>query len=175
VLHSTPHLETHLLDIATRRPTLSPYTGDRAKKPRNISIDEHPPRTLTEEWSRNFRVMNTMFLPLLLVAALLYCATASSDFQQQCLTFKPHQLIPGASLHILSYVPANTTLTFPDNDASCNRKAQLVSVDICRMALSIKTSPHSNIIFEAWLPETWTGRFLATGNGGIDGCMYINI
>lgn len=29
---------------------------------------------------------------------------------------------------------------------------------------------------EAWLPETWTGRFLSTGNGGVDGCIqYVDM
>jgi feruloyl esterase len=114
-----------------------------------------------------------MFFPLLFSSVLVPCVAAASDFQQRCLAFKPDELIPDATLDILSYVSANTTLSFPDNDASCNRKAQLVSIDICRMALSIKTSEHSSIVFEAWFPETWSGRFLATGNGGIDGCQSI--
>jgi feruloyl esterase len=114
-----------------------------------------------------------MFFPLVFSSVLVVCVAAASEFQQRCLAFKPHELISGATVDILSYVPANTTLTFPDNDASCNRKTQIVSADVCRMALSIKTSEHSSIIFEAWFPETWTGRFLATGNGGIDGCQYI--
>ena len=73
--------------------------------------------------------------------------------------------------NVLEYVAANTTLTFPDNAASCNRGKQAVAANLCRIALTIQTTGESSIIFEAWLPETWSGRFLATGNGGIDGCM----
>jgi hypothetical protein len=44
-------------------------------------------------------------------------------------------------------------------------------VDLCRVALNISTSGRSGVVFEGWLPEGWSGRFLATGNGGIDGCI----
>lgn len=48
----------------------------------------------------------------------------------------------------------------------------MVAVDLCRVALSISTSNRSGITFEIWLPAKWSGRFLATGNGGIDGCLF---
>lgn len=94
-----------------------------------------------------------------------------STFEEKCLAFNPEKFVPGATRTVLQYVPANTTLTFPDNVASCNRASQAVAASLCRVALSIKTSKKSNITFEAWLPEDWSGRFLATGNGGIDGCI----
>ncbi|KAH7095454.1 Tannase/feruloyl esterase [Paraphoma chrysanthemicola] len=102
---------------------------------------------------------------------LAHLADASSSFEQACLAFRPETIVPGATRNILDYVRSGTTLTFPDNDATCNRGSQIVSANLCRIALSIETSPESSITFEAWLPETWTGRFLATGNGGIDGCI----
>jgi feruloyl esterase len=97
-------------------------------------------------------------------------AIASLTFEQRCLAFQPEFLITDATRNILEYVPAGTKLSFPDNDATCNRGSQAVSANLCRIALSVKTSNDSSIAFEAWLPENWTGRFLATGNGGIDGC-----
>lgn len=107
-------------------------------------------------------------LSFLLLSALV---TASSSFEEKCLAFRPEEIIPGSTRNVLEYVAANTTLTFPDNAASCNRGKQAVAANLCRMALSIQTTRVSNITFEAWLPEMWSGRFLATGNGGIDGCM----
>jgi hypothetical protein len=95
---------------------------------------------------------------------------ASTAFETKCLAFRPEKYIDGATRNVLEYVSAGTTLSFPDNDATCNRGTQAVSVDLCRIALKIKTSPTSNIVFEAWFPDNWSGRFLATGNGGIDGC-----
>jgi feruloyl esterase len=35
----------------------------------------------------------------------------------------------------------------------------------------VATSDASGITLEAWFPSNWTGRFLATGNGGIGGCI----
>ncbi|KAF3000291.1 hypothetical protein E8E13_008518 [Curvularia kusanoi] len=114
-----------------------------------------------------------MFAKVVAVSLLLFSASAlaSPDFEKTCLAFKPEKLIPGSTRNVLEYVAANTTLTFPDNVVSCNRVKQAVSGNICRVALSIQTTRDSNITFEAWLPENWSGRFLATGNGGIDGCL----
>ena len=102
--------------------------------------------------------------------ALVQTVWALKPFESRCLAFKPENYIQEATRNVLQFVTAGTTLTFPDNDASCNRASQAVSVDLCRFALSIKTSSTSNVVFEAWFPDNWSGRFLATGNGGIDGC-----
>lgn len=101
--------------------------------------------------------------------------TGSSAFEKRCLSFEPEKFVPGAIRNVLQYVAANTTLSFPDNVASCNRGSQAVAANVCRVALSIKTSKQSNITFEAWLPENWSERFLATGNGGIDGCKSLGV
>jgi hypothetical protein len=94
-----------------------------------------------------------------------------SDFRSTCSTFEPTQYVANATVTVHEFVAAGTTLIFPDNDPSCARPNQTVSADVCRVALNISTSSRSGIIFEGWLPENWTGRFLATGNGGIDGCI----
>lgn len=114
----------------------------------------------------------TMFAALLpvLLLALSQPATASTTFESQCLAFAPEKYVDGATRNVLAFVPAGTNVQFPDNDATCSRANQTASVDLCRIALSIKTTSTSSIIFEAWLPSVWSGRFLATGNGGIDGC-----
>jgi feruloyl esterase len=118
-------------------------------------------------------------LPVLLgaTANVLFPAFAdasSSTFQSKCLAFTPAKYIANSTLTHLEFVTAGTTLLFPDNVASCGRASQLVSADICRIALSIPTSYRSSITFELWLPSTWTGkRFLGTGNGGTDGCKSL--
>lgn len=105
---------------------------------------------------------------------LLILATATHafySFEDKCLSFKPEAHVHNSSLNVLAFVAAGTNLTFPDNDPTCNRTSQIVDLDLCRVALSIPTSNRSSISFELWLPENWSGRFLATGNGGIDGCL----
>ncbi|EOA90253.1 uncharacterized protein SETTUDRAFT_103261 [Exserohilum turcica Et28A] len=115
--------------------------------------------------------MQRAFLLLLLLPLARIAATSSDAFRERCLAFQPQEYSENATLNVLQHVAAGTNLTFPDNDASCNRASQVVSVDLCRIALEITTSPTSKITFEAWLPEDWSGRFLATGNGGVDGCI----
>jgi feruloyl esterase len=102
--------------------------------------------------------------------ALFQTAEAVTAFEKKCLAFAPEKYINGATRGVLQFVAAGTTLTFPHNDATCNRASQAVSADLCRISLLISTSEISNITFEAWFPEKWSDRFLATGNGGIDGC-----
>ncbi len=93
------------------------------------------------------------------------------SFQTACLNFEPLNYVSNAVVNVHEFVIAGTNLQFPNNDPSCGTSNQTVSVDICRIALNISTSNRSGIIFESWLPRDWTGRFLATGNGGIDGCI----
>jgi hypothetical protein len=97
------------------------------------------------------------------------------SFQTACLNFEPLKYVSNSAVNIQEFVVAGTTLQFPDNDPSCGTANRTVSVDICRIVLNISTSDRSGIIFEGWLPRNWTGRFLATGNGGIDvrimGCL----
>jgi feruloyl esterase len=93
------------------------------------------------------------------------------SFQTACLNFEPLNYVSNSAVNIHEFVTAGTTLQFPDSDPSCGTSNQTVSVDICRIALNISTSDRSGVIFEGWLPRNWSGRFLATGNGGIDGCI----
>lgn len=96
---------------------------------------------------------------------------AQLSFEQQCLSLNPDALASGSTLEELEFVQKGRNLTFPDNDPSCNRPSQVIAVDLCRIALSIPTSNRSGFTFELWLPQQWTGRFLGTGNGGLDGCQ----
>ncbi|HEX7238042.1 MAG TPA: tannase/feruloyl esterase family alpha/beta hydrolase, partial [Gammaproteobacteria bacterium] len=41
----------------------------------------------------------------------------------------------------------------------------------CRVAGTIRATAESDIRFELWLPETWNGRFMQTGNGGAAGAI----
>lgn len=64
--------------------------------------------------------------------------------------------------------------TSPGQAADCTSYIT-PSVDICRLVLNITTSTRSHTYFEAWLPNgsktPWNGRFLSTGNGGLNGCV----
>ena len=110
---------------------------------------------------------------LLIVAAGTATPTEQS-FRERCLSFTPEKFIWNSTRTRLEFVPGGTALVLDDNVESCNRPQQAVDADICRVALQIPTSARSSISFELWLPEEWAdGRYLATGNGGIDGCSLV--
>lgn len=100
-------------------------------------------------------------------------AAAASTFEQACSALAAALNIPNATVWFTEHVPANTNLTFPQNNITCGRQSQVspASGSICRIALYVATSPRSGISMEAWLPSNWTGRYLSTGNGGISGCI----
>ncbi|MCJ1243336.1 putative feruloyl esterase B-2 [Trapelia coarctata] len=102
---------------------------------------------------------------------LLPASATTPTFLERCQGFNAETKIHNSTIEVLQYVPASTNLSFPYNDPSCARPYQLVSIALCRIALSTPTSNRSSITFELWLPEVWSGRLLGTGNGGIDGCI----
>ncbi|KAK1621742.1 Tannase/feruloyl esterase [Colletotrichum phormii] len=69
------------------------------------------------------------------------------------------------------YLTSGTELDITEADATCGIFTQSVSVNLCRITAQVPTSNRSGFWFEAWLPEDWSGRFLATGNGGLGGCI----
>lgn len=102
-------------------------------------------------------------------------ALAPDDFETRCNAFVPETYVFNSTRRMVEYVSAGTNLHFPDEDASCGRSSQVAHVDLCRIALSIRTSRTSSIEMETWLPRSWGGRFLGTGNGGIGGCQYLSL
>lgn len=80
---------------------------------------------------------------------------------------------PDVTVNFATHIPAGTNILLSQAGvlATCDRPFQVVPVDLCRVAMFVKTSDISNITLEAWLPSNWTGRFLSTGNGGLSGCI----
>ena len=80
---------------------------------------------------------------------------------------------PNTVVNFANYISAGTNISLDQSGAlaTCGQPAQVVPVDLCRVAMLVHTSDRSNITLEAWLPTNWTGRFLSTGNGGLSGCI----
>ncbi|KAH8893014.1 tannase and feruloyl esterase [Thozetella sp. PMI_491] len=112
-----------------------------------------------------------MWSPVYVSLLLLTVVRAACNFTQQCTALAQELNLPNATVWFTEFVPAGTNLTFPDNDPTCTRPFQVVTADMCRVALYVSTSSKSGISMEAWLPRNWTGRFLSTGNGGLGGCI----
>ncbi|KAL4795094.1 putative feruloyl esterase B [Aspergillus venezuelensis] len=97
-------------------------------------------------------------------------ALPQDQFQARCESFGDEINLPNVKVNVASYVPGNTTLSLADNVPTCDQ-SQLVSKDVCRVAMAVTTSNASEITLEAWFPRDYKGRFLSTGNGGLGGCI----
>ncbi|KAH6723676.1 Tannase/feruloyl esterase [Leptodontidium sp. MPI-SDFR-AT-0119] len=112
-----------------------------------------------------------IFLATLAQSAYGAPANVTNDFSSKCTALASSLNIPHGNVSSSALVSAGSTLQFPNSDPSCGRSSQSVSVNMCRVTLTIATSNRSSIAMEAWLPANWTGRFLSTGNGGLGGCI----
>ncbi|KAF1944607.1 tannase and feruloyl esterase [Clathrospora elynae] len=100
--------------------------------------------------------------------------TTPGDFNSKCAAIASKLAIEGGVVHSAEFVAAGTNFSVPVYDPTCAQAPQPVTADICRIALYVSTSERSGFNMEAWLPSNWTGRFLSTGNGGLNGCIGFN-
>ncbi|KAI1381288.1 tannase and feruloyl esterase [Hypoxylon crocopeplum] len=83
--------------------------------------------------------------------------------------------IPNVTIVAHDYLLNGTTIALPGTVESCggpDLKAN-ATTNLCRLVLVVATTPSSEVQLEAWLPDAqnWNNRLLATGNGGIGGCI----
>ena len=81
-----------------------------------------------------------------------------SDPQAACERLGSTLNAPHVTVNLAQYVAAGTNVSLPEQGtgaASCGNTAQVVSVDLCRIAANVATSNRSEITMEAWLPTNW--------------------
>lgn len=82
---------------------------------------------------------------------------------------------PGVVVLNATHLANNTSIALPGLIPSCANSAGYsaakATTDLCRAVINVNTSSSSTDQIEAWLPDNWNGRFLATGNGGTGGCI----
>jgi hypothetical protein len=119
-------------------------------------------------------VFNISFL---LLETVLAGSIPLTDFDASCANLAKNLSIsnyPGIKVNFAKSVAGGTALDLEADgvDPSCWQFPRgPIPVDLCRISLEVPTSGEGSRIFmEAWLPKDWNGRFLAVGNGGLNGC-----
>ncbi|KAJ7249442.1 tannase and feruloyl esterase [Mycena rebaudengoi] len=110
-------------------------------------------------------------LQLILAAAALFplCVVAV-DQSTKCLALQQNLRLENTTILNVTYITAPTIVT---TLGSCPGllSAPVTSAPLCRIQFVVNTTSTSAVRAEAWLPDTWFGRFMATGNGGLGGCI----
>ncbi|KAI1106428.1 tannase and feruloyl esterase [Jackrogersella minutella] len=92
-----------------------------------------------------------------------------------CTSLRNHVSIPNTTIVAIDYLANGTSIALPGTVESCGGSSLTANAtaDLCRLVLVVSTSPSSEVQLEAWLPDPsiWNRRFLATGDGGIGGCI----
>ena len=88
------------------------------------------------------------------------------DRVAQCNALKDTLSLENTTILDVEYITGPANISTP---GSCQSVA-LASSSVCRVYFVINTTSTSAVHAEAWLPDTWFGRFLGLGNGGLGGC-----
>ncbi|KAF8057399.1 tannase and feruloyl esterase [Lyophyllum atratum] len=103
---------------------------------------------------------------------LLGHASAQDDHASACAALKNHLRLDNTTILSSTHISGPANISTP---GSCQSQA-LLSSAICRVQFVVNTTSTSAVHAEAWLPDTWFGRFLGLGNGGLGGCIdYSNL
>jgi feruloyl esterase len=99
-------------------------------------------------------------------------AGSSASFESRCQQFHKKIHLDNVHVHSSTYVPIGSNISMAYNPPICGEGfGSLIStIEFCQVALNVTTSGKSQFFMEAWLPSNYTGRFLSTGNGGLNGC-----
>ncbi|KAJ7778149.1 tannase and feruloyl esterase [Mycena metata] len=113
---------------------------------------------------------------LLAFSAIIFSAfspVGAEDLSAKCLALKNNLQLENTTILDVSYIAAPTNVS---TAGSCQSSAPVTAAPLCRVYFVINTTDTSAVHAEAWLPDTWFGRFLGLGNGGLNGCIeYVDL
>jgi hypothetical protein len=107
------------------------------------------------------------FVFALLSAAAAASAKYHADPKADCISLQKSLHLENTTILNTTYIAAPATITTP---GVCQSTTLVTASPLCRVQFRINTTSTSSVYGEAWLPDTWYGRFLLTGNGGLGGC-----
>ena len=94
-------------------------------------------------------------------------STMASNAAARCNAFSSTFTVPGLTSINSTYLTQNSAFALPP---LCGGGSLKTSVNVCYVAYDIATTSSSSTHYDVWLPDTWNGRMLATGTGGLSGC-----
>jgi hypothetical protein len=104
----------------------------------------------------------------------VYGISTPSPGSERCNELWTSLSIENATLLAVGYYPQNAQIELVGIVPSCAVNANntvTTPVAICRVVYSYATSSTSDVLVEGWLPDEWNARLMATGGGGIGGCV----
>src|SRR6266536_5007680 len=117
------------------------------------------------------------FSPLLILTCLLAQAGVSFAMEKPraaglpCTSFAKHLEIADTTIITVEHHKRRDMILLPNLVKSCRYPNTTATTDLCRVVVDVASSSSSKVRIESWLPDTWNGRFLATGTGGEVGCV----
>lgn len=138
--------------------------------------DERSPGSLTISSSTRLSAIMLGASSLLAIGVAVFLGAApgtasDADLKKACADLAQKLDIDNATVTSAEFLAAGTKIDLPGLDSSCGPPSTESPADVCRVGITLATSARSTTLMEAWLPLNWTGRYLATGNGGIGGCI----
>ncbi|KAJ6492482.1 tannase and feruloyl esterase [Mycena vitilis] len=116
-----------------------------------------------------------MFYHLLLATILIPAFGHAADPSTNCLALKSTLQLENTTILDVAYLGLDTSANV-STAGSCQSSALVSAAPLCRVYFVTNTTSTSAVHGEAWLPDTWYGRFLGLGNGGLSGCIdYVSL
>ncbi|KAF8189512.1 Tannase/feruloyl esterase [Mycena galopus ATCC 62051] len=109
---------------------------------------------------------------LCLSSSFTLTSASGADWNTTCLSFRIGLHLDNTTILNTTYINAPANITTP---GICQSTALVAaSAPLCRVQFIINTTSTSSVYAEAWLPDTWYGRIISLGNGGLGGCLDYN-
>jgi feruloyl esterase len=116
--------------------------------------------------------------PLAILALGCKTLTAASFGHSRCSALATSLRIENATILATGYYQNGSIIDLPGLTTSCvtgtGPPTVNATTDLCRVVVSVATTSTSRVLVEAWLPDEWNSRLIASGGGGISGCVDYN-
>ncbi|KAJ4290600.1 hypothetical protein N0V90_010818 [Kalmusia sp. IMI 367209] len=115
-------------------------------------------------------------LALLSAFAAFVCPIIAQQPDDTCSAASAKIALANSTVSSISHHKKGDAISLPGVNPTCGISAANITSDLCRIVFDTATSSSSSVHFEAWLPDNWNGRFMATGGSGLSGCVnYIPV